>query len=483
MKYFYQSIHTIKLFLFSLLCYKIGFIYALILTFLTNRLYLTILSKIFKLEPLSAGDLNFMWCNFEERYNIMSFLTFEDFDTEILKNHIIEKGIKNIPKLRSRIIFKFFEWYWKEIPTKEVIKNIQIIKNDKNYCFNSKEDLEEYGNRELPIRMDFEKNLPYKFIIIQNENAKIKNLLVLKFDHAFTDGIGYMMLMCGLADNFSMDLFPRATNRKKMNFYDYLIFSFSIPYFIIFTFYNSIMNANSGPTPFKVKENLKKTGLAKIHISKLMDFEEIAKISKKLNITFNDLMMSIISSSTKKFCEENYHRVPKFLSTTIPVGYRSSPKTLNDIVITNGSTAMACLIKIISDPVKESKIVHNQLLKNVRNIPFIILTKNLIDFIMKYLPNFVIKKLIRNTCEQFDFAITNIPGPKTNLYYAGYKVTELIGISTPGFSASLIAIYTYNGSFRILLTFDEILNVNPKLFIEYIYREIEYVKRNVEIIY
>jgi len=106
MKIFQQLIPLIKILFYFFICHKFGYILGSIISYFLHHLHMIIMDKIFNLEPLSPQDLKFI-CNEEyERYNLFTLLIFEQFNTQKIKSLIIEKGIKNFRKLRSKVVFR-----------------------------------------------------------------------------------------------------------------------------------------------------------------------------------------------------------------------------------------------------------------------------------------------------------------------------------------------------------------------------------------
>jgi len=480
MKYLHQSIPLIKGIIYLFICFKLGFIFGTLISYILHKSQLFLLNKIFKIVPLSPQDMNFIWTEDYERYNLVTFLLFENFEPEKIKELLIERGIKNFAKLRSKIVFKFFEWYWEERPIEEAIERIEIIKNNDKYCFNSYDDITNFATTEIKQKFELLSELPFKILIIHNEKSNFKNLLMIKFDHSFTDGLGFIGLICALADNYSMDLFPKIHSKQK-GFIDYIIVLLMIPYYVFYTFYRNFISLSTVNSLFKMNGKERNTGNVQLQITKDYDFNKISKICKSLNVTFNDMMMSILSSSIRKFCKENKLQIPNELSAAIPVGNRRLIKNITDVKITNDSTAVGCKITIVEDPIKDSHLIHKEFKKHVRNMPFIILTKFLTDFVFKYMPDYIGKLIVRNACRNFDFTISNVPGPKSPIYYANGKLNEFLAFTSPGFFSSFIGVFSYNGSFKFLFCFDEILNFKLDKFKNFIESEIENVLQNNDI--
>lgn len=479
---FYQSIPLFKMIIFFAICYYLGFIVGPIVNFVLHKLQMFLLDKFFRLLPLAPGELNFLWTADHERYNLVTFLIFENFEPEKIKKIIIEKAIKNFRKLRSKLVFKFWEWYWEEVSETEALNTIEIIKNDDNYCFLKQSDLLDYAYSEIINHFDLSKDFPFKFIIISNDKANIGSVLVVKFDHTFTDGLGFIGLITGIADNYSIDLFPQSTLKKK-GILDYFMMLTTLPYYAFYSFYRNMVSLSSGKSPFKLTEGKRNSGMPSLQVSKLYDFNHYSKICKSLNITFNDLMMCIFASSCRKYCHAHKLDIPNFISAAIPISSRKVPKSLNDIHIGNDSTAVGCRLTLISDPKTEAKIIHNEFKSHVRNIPFITSTKYLTDIIMKFLPDYLSKLIIRTASSRIDFTISNVPGPRRSLFYAGGRVKELMAFTTPGFFSSFLGVFSYDGTFRCIATFDKALGIDADEFMNHIQKEIDLIRENIDVKY
>lgn len=483
MKYFYQSIPLFKMGIFILIISKIGFIYGILLSLVLHKFHMFIMEKFFNMIPLAPGDLNFVWMDDKDRYNLVLFMVFENenFDAEKIKNLLIERGIKNFQKLRSKLRFKFLEFYWEEVKEEEAIKTIEIIKNNDEFLFNSNEDIKKCSDLELAKRLDIMQDFPFKFLIIQNDKAKIKNTLLIKFDHSFSDGLGLIGLICGLADNYSLDLFPGGFN-KKHSILGFIYTFIMLPYLLFYSFYRGMVTIATKESPFKTSYSNKK-GHPKIEMTELFDFAEISKIAKSLNITFNDMVMSIISSASNKFMKENNLKIPTHLSGMIPVSSRKPPATIKDILITNDSTAIGCKIDLIQDPLKDYKVIKKEFSSHVRNPYLYLFTRILISCLFKFLPVYITKNIIIESSKGIDFTISNVPGPRQALLYANSKVSELICFTSTGFFSSFIAVFSYNGTYRFVVCFDEALGLDADKYAGYIKNEIKYVTENANVKY
>ena len=69
--------------------------------------------------------------------------------------------------------------------------------------------------------------------------------------------------------------------------------------------------------------------------------------------------------------------------------------------------------------------------------------------------------------------ISNVPGPKSQLIYAGTKVSAIIPTPNPGFYYTTLIIITYNGEFNFTLATDSNVDLNASLFMKTIEYEMD----------
>lgn len=474
MKVLLQTVPFIHLSFYLCILYQVGLLKGIILSYLLHSAYKWIMLKVFKLEALSDGDLIFMWSDHEDAHNMIGLLTLETFDPVAIREMLIERGIKQFRKLRSRLVYKFFDFWWEEVPVEEAVKRIQIIDNF-NYVIKNQQDLIGYTREELAVRFDLDRELPFVFKIVQSPESapEYKNMLIIKFDHCFTDGLGFISMITALADNYDVKLFPQSM-RKQKSWKKTIFAILLIPYYILYICVRNFLILKSGRTPFKSSKPI--TGTAKTGLSEAMDFLTYSKVSKILGITFNDLMMSVFAASIRKYCKEHFDRIPESVITMTPISDRKIPESLHDIRITNDATGIACNLNLIQDPIKDCKIIHKEYANNVRSLPMVMAIKKLMDLLHRYSPFYLTKFIIKQASQNFDITFSNVAGPLQHLYYAGSRLTEMFPFFTTGFTYAFIAIYSYRGKFRLNITLDNALNLDPNLLLKYLYIELEHIQ-------
>jgi hypothetical protein len=458
--------------------YHVGLFIGLPILLIISYLWDKLMLAFFKLEPLSASDFTFLWNTSEETFNMLGIHRLEGLNPEGMRKLIIEKGIKQFRKLRSKVTYKFLNWWWEEQDdVEEVIKEV-FSEPIRRPVFNSREEVIQYGVNELKVRFDLSKQIPYRIIFVQNEESspEYRHLVIFKYDHILTDGLGITGLTLGISDNYSIDLFPPGMV-KKIPLYYQLMGLLYLPYYAVYNVYRNL-SLNSGDTPFKMRKPL--SGEPVTVASPALEFATYNTIRNHLGITFNDLMMAIFSSTLKKYCAQRCSIVPKKIITLTPISSRPLPKDITEIKVTNDSTGIACELYLHDDPITEAKSISEEFKKHVRNIPMANMNKLFMDFLVYYFPAYLVKFIFRTASKNFDITYSNIPGPRQAVYYDGYKLLETFPIFTTGFGSSFIAINSYNGMFRITITFDKSLEQNPNDLLQIFLKELEYVRDNYD---
>lgn len=505
MQYFYQSVPLFKTIFYATMIYKLGFVIGILLDCLIYFGYDMLMLYLFKLTNFTVGDLKFMWTENEEASNGLGVMTFDKMDLEGLKQLFIERGLKNFKRLHSKAVYKFFDFWWQEMSIEEGIKRIKqfnIKKGETENSYNSeklpeslknkviktKEDLVNFSNQELMVKFDLKNEVPFTLFLIKNENnaEKYQNLFIFKFDHVLTDGIGIIALLTSLADNYSLDLFPKPKKafNSKENILEYifnnLIIVLGFPYYVIYPFLRNLFICNSGDTLFKSKS--KQKGYSSASLSKSMNLADFTKISRKLNITLNDLIMSIFSSGIKNYVKSKGFNKLKFISTMTPIGKFKTIKSIKDLNLANNTSGVACKLALINKPLEEYHLIHNEY-KQVRNVPIVTACKICLDSLYTFMPFYLAEYIIKSCSRNFDITFSNVPGPKEHLFYGGCKMNQMIPFITTGLTKAFVAIISYHGEIRINITFDNVLGLDASEFKAFINTEIENLKKEFKLKY
>ena len=173
-------------------------------------------------------------------------------------------------------------------------------------------------------------------------------------------------------------------------------------------------------------------------------------------------------------------QIPEHLVICYPINMKPLPKSLEEVNITNNTTGTGVIIKLIDDVFTESKYISKQLGGFLRNPHYANALQWSTDRMFSHLPFNTARSLIHDAYKAYDITMSNVPGPKVNLIYAGSKVEDLIAIFTTGFTHVFLMVMSYGGSFKFNLTYDSSLGLDPNVFMSFIHDEMENIIRKVE---
>lgn len=454
----------IRISFFYLFNIKFSFLYAILLTYLLIRFYRYFMLKFFKLKSMTGVDLNFIAKNFKNRYQICSVMTFKNFNIQEMYKFLIENQIKKIPKFRYKLVKRFFEYYWKEYSIEESSKQIQIInpiKDDNGIITHIQKEL----NNHINIFKDF----PYKVHIAQlgNNIQDKKGVVFLIYDHILTDGLGLISTICSLSKNYTPEMFPKVMkNLRDPTFFEYCWCYFTYPFLgIYYAFYFLFTQRYNSPLYVK-----KPTGKTIVATSKkeynLKDFEYVRKTCK---ISFNDLMVSVISMSMGdliKMKEFNKFSNKKRMRFMLPLGRKKLPKDIYDLDLDNKANGVFCSISVLKELTKENFTKINKEIRKHFSFPIQFMYLKAL-YLSGYILSWPISLFFTDfVTRKIDLSFTNVPGPTKELIYGNSICDKTFSIPFAGKGIPFMPLVSYNGKFRFSIGMDEASLVKPQLFLD-----------------
>jgi hypothetical protein len=420
--------------------------------------------KLFGLEILNNLDLTFISKNNHQRLNLVVVFSFDNFDVDKIRTALI-KGIDKIPRFSSKLVRKFFGYYWKRVTQEELHKNIKIV--DKIY--KSEEEFIDYAKKEVNNYIEVLNHLPYSIEFIKySENNR--GGMIFKFDHALSDGLGIVAAICSMADNYDPHMFPNVMSRSKpspwlmhlQSLIDNLLFVFYCPLVL----YNSII-VKRPKTPFKDHTRPNKNNTI-VHISKEYKIDDYKEFRMKHRISFNDLYVSIISATLNKICKENnFNNIKSFVSF-IPIGKTDIPADTETVHIENTASGINTEIPAINNVTEQCKLVSKRILPQLRNSALANTILNISLFVNEFMPSDVINKLGDDGFKNTDFNCTNVAGPTRDLIIGEGRVKSVFAISSAGRFKFFLPLVSYNKKFRFILSMNDCLDVDGDRVLAYI---------------
>jgi len=389
------------------------------------------------------------------------YFLLDSFSPEKLKQILIDKGIQKFSRLRKKVVYRFGGYYWKEFPLDEAIKESINIMPEVNLKNN--DDIEAYTIKEqaTPYLLN---EFPYTFKIMKQGDAGI---LLVKFDHCLADGIGMIGLLIAMSDNYSLDLYPAL---HDVSFITKAFIDLLMPFYILYIIVTYSAKKYK-KTPFRLKPDLKRSNKKKIGISKYFPFQTLITIAKNNHLTFNDLLMGIISKIAKGIFKDN-NTNEKYLECGISINIRAMPDCLDNHKLINEKSGLILKLKLIDDPITEGKEIQKE--TKIVKSPFMAFTGHYLVILMeKVIPASLISYLLSIALNYTDVIASNVPGPKKEISYNGIKATNILIVPNANTINFFLVATTYNGQLQITLNTDTAIDICAKKFITLIEQEFE----------
>jgi nitrogen fixation protein FixH len=217
-----------------------------------------------------------------------------------------------------------------------------------------------------------------------------------------------------------------------------------------------------------LKEFKRPIGKTTIELSKYYDLDMAKKLTKQLGVTFNDLIMMLISKSMSKVCINNgYNGVINF-NSLIAIGRAALPNDIKELQVGNNSTGVFFQLPAVKNIIEESNTVSQVLKKQLKNVGLANAVVKLADFVYEILPLELNLKLAKTFTNNIDFTCSNIPGPNKQVCYDGCKVYSMFPLPSASKINVFIPIVSYNGRYLIIVSTNESIDFEKKIFLEFL---------------
>lgn len=470
----YETIGSMLKILFTYTLMKsFGFIKGAIFMFILVKFYKFLLQKLFKFDLLSSTDKVMIGRENNERYNLLVLMKLNNFNVDVIRNLLIDRAIKKVKKLRQKLQFLLFDYYWTDVTVDEAIKRI-IIHNK----VNGEKEINDFLSKQINNHLNIFNEMPYLLHLFPAVDDK--GYIVLQFDHTFSDGLGILSLICSIADNYSLDMFPSIMKRNYSDPISYLKSIIFFPYYALkMLFLNMIINPK--PTPYKLKS--KSTGFCDLSISKNYSYIELSKINKKWQVSFNDLVLSVFSCAMKKLSKDRkdlkFNDLERFIYT-IPIGSKNLPQRVEDVSIKNEINGMMVDIDAIDDVHKDINKIHNQMRQTIKNAAANRTLVWLADLLSEFVPIKFIQAIIDHHILYNDAVLSNTAGCTKELFYSNAHLYDGIPICGTGRVGCFITVSTFNNILKIALCLDKaVKGISANEIMSYVENELDnLIKKN-----
>jgi len=427
----------------------INFFFAVTLIVILINLYNYLVGKIFRIDYLNPIDKVFV--NVDDKWNMNIGLMFklDNFNVNKVKNSLIDKLFKRMPKLSASLRVKFGEYCW-NTPR---IEQISMKEREEIYLKRiievtlTEDNLMEYVEKEANKLCDsFKMPIECHLITIKDKSY---GYIYTKKDHALCDGLGGIALLGYLDDDFDLNKYPKII-RQEMTITQKILFTLkdcfnAIVFGLVQSALLTIAFFSEKVTYKKFSKPVKHYG--KIKILQNYDLNEIKKVCYKLQLTINELYNGIIFCAFKKLSPESTH-----IALGIPVGFTAFPKRFEDIEFYNNASMVFNKVNLINDVVIDKKIIASDLRKMVKSTYLARVTKFFMYLGLGVLPS-RFSKIVASP-QNIELVVSNVPRQEREIIIGGCPVKDITPIVASHLNKSFINISSYNGKIRYTLTVD-----------------------------
>jgi hypothetical protein len=258
---------------------------------------------------------------------------------------------------------------------------------------------------------------------------------------------------------------------------DWLQFIYYGPQAVVKMFTNdpnpSPFRQNPNPSPFR--QNSIIGGESLIVFSKVHDLDKLAPLRKELKLSFNDIVMCVISKAFNRVCQKfgDKYKNRRDFRAYIPVGRKEVPRNISEVGLCNEVSALYMPLPLIDDIKTEhkkvTKVLHSYIYNSGYTFASVIFLSLAIEFLPKRIQAFIGDNYIKN----IDIIVSNVPGPTVPLFYSGFKCTNMTPMTTTSRQRAYAPVCSYNQQFMFSMSIDKESKIDNKEFLKMVDDEIE----------
>ena len=304
-----------------------------------------------------------------------------------------------------------------------------------------------------------------------------------------SDGLSMISLICSLDRNYSIDLFPKLLKNSHQlsifkTFLIWIFFPFLGPYSLYLLFFT-----HCNFTPFREKINKNNNNFSLI-FGKFHNLQKFNEKRKKINLTFNEIFMNIISNSVYNICNDVYKENFNCdgIKIMIPIGRKKF--NYKKIILNNNTNFIFTKLNLIKNINNLNEIQQNSLIlkKEINNYLLNNTYLNWANVLARFFSFRIINFFADFYCKNVDLVVSNVPGPTKKISIENKKISienkkisieniceinRIYACCSPGREIPFILVISYNNEFITSVTINKKYNVDEKKFINYIDKAIE----------
>ena len=194
--------------------------------------------------------------------------------------------------------------------------------------------------------------------------------------------------------------------------------------------------------------------------SKELQFPKVKDLSKKLNVTINDLVTCSISNALNTLFKENGDKDIDAVQIGVPANIRFAfYPTPEKVKLENKFACIPLMLPIVKN-MKDSYGTIAKATKTLRNIPAVYSSYLLTRLGSRIMPKLLARRLLNDATDNFTLGFSNTPGPVKPIYYYNTKKEKIFTewsqfyMVVAGNMGCAVSAMSFCNSFRVCITSD-----------------------------
>ncbi|MBZ2169032.1 WS/DGAT/MGAT family O-acyltransferase [Marinobacter sp. F4216] len=435
--------------------------------------------------PMTSVDR--AWLRMDSPENPMMICGVLALDRQISINrlkHTIEQRLLCFDRFRQRVIDKGERAYWQEDPLFHIDNHLHQIALPGHA---GKTELQTLVSDLNSSALDFRRPLWQMHYI---DNYESGSAVLLRVHHCIADGISLVRVMLSLADTTPEPRLRRSASSKTptpsagsglQKTLHRAVDSALMAAEQTRLFLSEIRKEPNYPmklasaaggiatdllklglAPFEPATGLRQplSGRKQVAWAEPLDLAEVKACAKALGGTINDVLMSTVTCALQRHFKARKEPIPECgLRVAVPFNLRPLDQPIQTLGNKFGLVIVPLPVEI-QDPI----MCFNQVRENMNRLKHSYqaqVTYSLLDLFGRG-PDILERRALDLLSNKASAVLTNVPGPKEPLYFAGGKITQpMFWVPQSGTIGIGLSVFSYAGTVQFGVTLDKNIHADP----------------------
>ncbi|MEM9293138.1 MAG: WS/DGAT domain-containing protein [Acidobacteriota bacterium] len=373
------------------------------------------------------------------------------------------------PRFRMRLHQDGSRWFWQK--DEEFELNRHIV-----YCpekLRSKQDLQEYVGRiaSQPLEDDRPR---WRMELIENY-AEGQSAAVFRIHHGMADGIALIPVMFSIMDTTPPDggeaqpSGPHPADLAAKRAPSALVKSAAAAAAPFVLARKAIWGTRTNPL-----HGGGLGGTKRVAWSNPLPLDEIKALCKSYGATINDVLVACVAGAFHRYVKDHADSGLGALRASVPVNMRSADQPFK---MENHFATVLLDLPVGHDTVRERVLATKRRMDKLKRSVEPLVMFGTSNVLLRILPDAVSRVLVDFFGNKTTLVLTNVPGPRENLYLAGRQVHSMMFWVPQRASIGIgVSILSFSGAVRVGVIADTEVVSDPEDLIQAYEKELEELK-------